>query len=455
VTTSGVALVVIADVASRRALARALSPGLAVHAAEDADSARSVLAAHTVDVAVADAALVPVLLREAAFAEERAVIIAVAPSGADAARALGDGAASAIPLPIDAAWALAAARRGAALAQAARRRRVAEDELRARGAEDEIVLVSPAMRALDRALRRGASAQGNALVLGEPGSGVSLVARRLHALGPFAERPLLELAADAFTEDDGRDLIAALDDPVRAVVLDGVEALPRPAQDALLVLLEARARTRRRAAPRLIATAHPSIRDAVAGGTFRRDLLSALSTVLLEVPPLRRRLEDVPILAQAMLARATRRLGRPEVRRLGTEAVRALRKEMWPGNVRELADAIERAVLEASGDVILPSHLPSARGPRSAEARREAAELSDVAPFELLDLPHAAAKERAIAAFDRAYAEAMLRRTGGNTSQAARAAGMDRSNFKRLLRRSRRVSAAPATVRAGADPESK
>lgn len=454
-TTDGAALVVVADVASRRALARALAARFVVHTAEDVESAISVLTAHAVAVAIADAAWLDALRAHPSFADEASALVAVATSPADAARALDAGAVAAVLTPIDPAWALAAARRGAAATQAAQRRRAVEDDLRARAVDDDLVASSPSMRALDRGLRRGASAAGNALVLGEPGSGVSLIARRLHAAGAFADRPLVELAASAFADGDGRELVAALEEPGRAVVLDRVQVLGRAAQDALVELLESRARTRRRAAPRLIATADGSIRDAAQEGTFRRDLLQALSTVLLEVPPLRRRLEDVPLLAQAMLARAARRLGRPEVRRVGTEAIRALRKEAWPGNVRQLSEVIERAVLEAPSDVILPSHFPFARGPRSPEARREEAELSDVAPFELLDLPHADAKERAIAAFDRAYAEAMLRRTGGNTSQAARAAGMDRSNFKRLLRRSRRTATPSAIVRPGRDADSK
>jgi DNA-binding NtrC family response regulator len=440
VTSDGAALIVVADVATRRALARAVGARFVIHTAEDVESAMSVLAAHTVHVVIVDAAWLDALRLHASFADEASALVAVASSPSEAASSLDAGAAVAVLAPIDPGWALAAARRAAAIAHAAQRRRSVEDDLRARAADDDVVTASPAMRAMERLLRRGASAAGDALVIGEPGSGVSLTARRLHAAGPFADRPLVELDASVFAEGDGRELVAALEEPGRAMVLDGVHVLGRAAQDALVQLLESRARTRRRAAPRLIATAEGSIRDAAQEGAFRRDLLSALSAVLLEVPPLRRRLEDVPLLAQAMLARAARRLGRPEVRRLGTEAIRALRKEAWPGNVRQLGEVIERAVLEAPSDVILPSHFPFARGPRSPEARREEAELSEVAPFELLDLPHADAKERAIAAFDRAYAEAMLRRTGGNTSQAARAAGMDRSNFKRLLRRSRRAS---------------
>ncbi len=454
-TADGVALILVADVAARRALARALGSHLVVHTAEDVESAASVLAAHSIDVALVDAATLEALLAHLSFSGEHGAVVAVVTTAAEAARALDAGAALALPTPIDPGWALAAARRVAAAARASQRSRAAEDDLRVRTADDDVVANSPAMRALERSVRRGASAAGNALVVGEAGSGVSLVARRLHALGAFSDRQVVEIAAASFAEGDGRDLIAALEAPGHAIILDGVEALGRAAQDALVQLLEARARARRRAAPRLIATAEPTIRERAHDGAFRRDLLAALSTVLLEVPPLRRRVEDVPLLAQAMLARAARRLGRPDVRRLGTEAIRALRKEAWPGNVRELAEVIERAVLEASGDVLLPSHFPFARGPRSPEARKEVADLAEIAPSELLDLPHADAKERAIAAFDRAYAEAMLRRTGGNTSQAARAAGMDRSNFKRLLRRSRRAVAPVAVVRPGSDAESK
>src|SRR5262249_23644974 len=124
-----------------------------------------------------------------------------------------------------------------------------------------------------------------------------------------------------------------------------------------------------------------------------------------------------------------------DVRRISVEALRLLRDHSWPGNVRELENAIEHAVVLARGEAIMPADLPLTRQPQSGDA--EEATRSIDAAGEVLDRPYAEAKDKAMLSFDRLYIEGLMKRTGGNISEAARQAGMDRSNFRRLLKKVR------------------
>ncbi len=431
-------LIADADVASRRANARALSQTASVWTVEDADSATSVLEAHAIDVVVVALPELTELVAQLA-ARGDLVVVGVGPAHA-AAVALDAGAASFVAQPqADGSWIRAAVISAAAAAVRLRSRRESESSFLEELAQGELVATSGAMRTVTRLLARSASIEAPVLVIGEPGSGVTTVARRVHAEGTRAARPLIEVAGAAFGEGTEPGALATTLHDARGatLIVDGVNELGAAATVELAAWLAARVKGvgARSGAARLVATAPPSIRDDARTGAFRRDVLSGLAGVLIEVPPLARRGDDIPVLAQLLLRRAARRLGRDDVKRLGTSTLRALRAHAFPGHARELAEVLERAVLEVRGDVVLPSHL--GLGTDSAAAgRRELGALRDALTPDLLELPHAAAKERVTAAFDAAYADALLRRAGGNASQAARAAGMDRSNFKRLLRRS-------------------
>jgi DNA-binding NtrC family response regulator len=169
------------------------------------------------------------------------------------------------------------------------------------------------------------------------------------------------------------------------------------------------------------------LKERIAAGSFREDLFYKLRVLAIHLPPLRRRKEDIPLLAYHFLHKHARRAGR-DIRRIGVEALRSLRERPWPGNVRELEAAIEHAVAMTRGTALLPSDLPGEGGEKEG-ARGARGELGEV--------PYAEAKERVIEAFDRAYVEDLLERAGGNLSEAARIAGMDRSNWKRLVRKVR------------------
>jgi DNA-binding NtrC family response regulator len=121
--------------------------------------------------------------------------------------------------------------------------------------------------------------------------------------------------------------------------------------------------------------------------------------------------------------------------------MRMLRDQKWPGNVRELEHAIEHAVVMAKGDSIVPGDLPSYKEvmpPLPEDDEEMPAPDSETVVSglgRLTDLPYAHAKKRALEMFEQSYLEGVLRRTGGNVSEAARQAGLDRSNFRRVLKK--------------------
>lgn len=415
-------LLVVSRPARLRALARILAGDLELLTAEDGAAAGSLLLARRADAALVDVDVAPEVVE--LCGRQRVPVVACGRHPAALAAAVDAGAIAVAPPDDDPALLVALVRRASAAPSPA-----ADDEP---VDADHVVAVSPAMRVVMRTLRAAARTWAPVAIVGDPGSGRSLLARRLHEESTDG-RPLLALRAADLAAEGGLELLrrGLRGGAPATVVLDGLDELDDAAHVHLRAELEARAHAAAPPRVRLIAVARGELRAGDAGPSRL-----APFPIVIDVPPLRQRLEDLPLLAQMLLVRAARRLGRPEVRRVGTEAVRAMRKHAWPGQVRELEGMLEQAVLVAEGPVLVPSDLPLHEGAR--QRSRDAAErMAAVIGPELLDLPHPAAKAQAMAAFDVAYAEAMLARSGGNISVAARAAGMDRSNFKRLVRRAR------------------
>jgi DNA-binding NtrC family response regulator len=182
---------------------------------------------------------------------------------------------------------------------------------------------------------------------------------------------------------------------------------------------------------RVITATNVDLRERISEGKFRKDLFYRLSVVEVALPPLRERVEDIPILAYHFLRKHSD-TSRSEVTRISPEALADLQSRSWPGNVRELENAMQHAIVFCRGPIIVPADLPQPG-------------FSDEAPLvsslglgsTLVDLPYRLAKERALEDFEQSYFTALLNRTGGNVSEAARQAGLDRSNFRRALRRAK------------------
>ncbi|HET9956367.1 MAG TPA: AAA family ATPase, partial [Polyangiaceae bacterium] len=161
-------------------------------------------------------------------------------------------------------------------------------------------------------------------------------------------------------------------------------------------------------------------------GRFREDLYFRLSVISVRLPPLRERLEDIPVLVNAFLEE----MDATSMQHLFTDPVyRELAQHDWPGNVRELRNYVERAlVLEDVGPASLSPNS------RRTDSTREAPDSSDLPKFHP-DEPFKVAKERLISRFERAYLEGLMAWAGGNVSRAARKAKIDRMYLYRLLQR--------------------
>jgi DNA-binding NtrC family response regulator len=205
------------------------------------------------------------------------------------------------------------------------------------------------------------------------------------------------------------------------VLLDEIGELPAPAQAALLRVLETKRLTRVGSVReievdvRVIAATHRDLEAMSAAGGFRVDLYYRLSAMVIPIPPLRKRREDIAHLAARFLAHATEAAGRGPMS-IDPEALALLERYAWPGNARELRNALERAVVIAEGDVVTPLDLPErVRAGGAAPAAAPKAE----SPADLGSLGVGSLKEQ-MDRFERSAIIAVLRETDGHQTKAAR-----------------------------------
>ncbi len=316
---------------------------------------------------------------------------------------------------------------------------------------------SAGIREVTRMIDAVAYSGATVLVTGESGTGKELVARALHARSPRRAQPFVALNCGALTETlleselfghvkgaftgaqrDQKGLFDAADGGT--IFLDEIGDIPPPTQVRLLRVLQEGELKRVGSAEsvrvdvRVIAATHRDLPKLVKSGKFREDLFYRLNVINIPLPPLRERTDDVPLLAHHFLRRYAERLSK-KVRSVSPEAIELLSGYRWPGNVRELENAIERAVVLCRADTIMPTDLPPPVTGRTAPLVREAPASGDEAAW--LTLSYAAAKEQALRRFEKGYVDALMTACENNISAAARKAGMDRSNFKRVLRKYR------------------
>jgi DNA-binding NtrC family response regulator len=299
--------------------------------------------------------------------------------------------------------------------------------------------VSPQIRELFSQLERIAPTEATVLIEGETGTGKEGIAEAIHDASPRAREPFVVvdcgaipanlLESELFGHEEGAFTgatsrrIGAFEEASRGTLfLDEIGELPAELQPKLLRALESReirrigARKSIRCDLRIVAATNRDLRTEVNNGTFRADLYYRLAVVKVELPPLRERQGDFPILVDHLL----RRIGAsPQALAKLTAPVfvAQLAAARWPGNIRELRNHLEQCVV--FDELRVPGEPTKAHPTNQVDA----------------SVPYEVARRQAIDAFERAYVTALLARTGDNVALAAREAGVNRGYLHRLLSR--------------------
>jgi transcriptional regulator with PAS, ATPase and Fis domain len=344
------------------------------------------------------------------------------------------------------------------------RTRQLEAALTTRNPLERLIGQSAKMGAVFKLVQTVAHSSATVLLQGESGTGKELVARAIHFRSPRRERPFIAVNCSALTETlleselfghvkgaftgatrDKKGLFEAADGGT--LLLDEVGDISPAMQVRLLRVLQ-EGEVRRvgdtgsvKVDVRVIAASNVDLARAKEAGRLREDLYYRLNVITVHLPPLRDRPEDIPLLAQHFLRQYSARQGKA-VSGFSPTALEALTCHRWMGNVRELENAIERAVVLTANPQVELEDLPP-------QVRESVQGGGEVELYSLAHLPYAEAKKLAMRTFERRYLSELLERHDHNVASAARSAGVDRSNFRRLLKQYEVVPRA----RAGGDEE--
>ena len=351
-----------------------------------------------------------------------------------------------------------------ALVEKARRTRDLEHQVRElrreaglAGAGERLVGRCPAMLEIFKTIGKVAASDVPVLVTGESGTGKELVARAIHNASPRAQGPFVAVNAAAiprelleselFGHERGAFTGAVQSRAGRfrdasggTLFLDEIGDMPVELQAKLLRVLQSGevtavgARQAERVDVRIVAATHRDPDAAVAGGRLREDLLYRLRVVPIHIPPLRERPEDIPILAQHFVDRYARELAAAP-RYLADTTLERLRAYDWPGNVRELENAIKRALVLSSGEVLGPEDFAFLSQPDAAA--RGAADLESAVLREVESLLGDPAAHglwaELLERVERPLLEAVLRETEGNQIRAAARLGINRNTLRKKI----------------------
>jgi DNA-binding NtrC family response regulator/pSer/pThr/pTyr-binding forkhead associated (FHA) protein len=306
---------------------------------------------------------------------------------------------------------------------------------------DTVIVESPAMQKLRQLVRRVASADMPVLILGETGAGKEVVASALHRASARRDKPFRAINCAAIPET----LVASVlfghekgaftgatftakgvfeEADGGTVLLDEVGELSAAIQAALLRVLETKCVARvgsqkeLKLDTRILAATHRDLEQMVEQRAFRRDLLFRLNAIVLQVPPLRERGEEIAPLAEHFTRIAAAKFGVGD-KTVSQEALEQLRAYSWPGNVRELRNVVERAVILSDGPTLMPDHLPDGvrRGRNDATSRT--AQPPPPPPTATLPFPGGEAYKDRVREYEVQMITEGLRRAEGNQTRAA------------------------------------
>lgn len=426
------------------------------------DEAVDLLKRRRFDIVLVDLYLTPItgmdILRAALEAHKDTIVVVMTgnPSVSTSIEALRAGAWDYLPKPFSAQHLQILLGRASHAVSVARETRELRAELAERhGNSDKLTLlgISPAFRQAVELARKVAPTDASVMIIGESGTGKELIAQFIHAHSRRASRklvpincaalpePLLESEMfghrkGAFTGADREkpglletanggtlflDELTEMSQPLQAkllrVIQDGVvRRVGSESQDAVVDV-------------RFLSATNRDPQEAVNQGVLREDLFYRLRVVPIKLPPLRKRLEDIPLLANHFLAKswARHRLPGDMLPKLTDACIEFLRSRTWRGNVRELQNIIEHvAVIAEPGQPINPSDLPvyeDSPPPGTADGM----------PAAILTDAYHAAKDKLVTHFEKEYLQRLVVRAGGNMSRAARLANIDRTTLYRLM----------------------
>ncbi len=321
--------------------------------------------------------------------------------------------------------------------------RLLREQLTHQGSFEGLVGVSPGMQRVYELVRRVANSDTTVLIQGETGTGKELVARAIHRLGPRQSQAFMAincgalpesiLESELFGHEQGaftgatKRKYGLIEQAQRGTLfLDEISEMSPALQVELLRAIQEREVLRVGGDQpiavdfRLVAATNVDLRRYTEEGRFRPDLYYRLSVGVIDLPPLRQRAADIPLLAAYFLRRYAEKQDRP-VPELAAEALQTLAAYPWPGNVRELENTMEQLVVMGQADPINVGDLP--------EQLKVAT--TGVKSGDLWLLPLRLAREE----FERHYLVDVLRRAGGRVAEAARLAGMPRQYFYEKMRR--------------------
>jgi two-component system response regulator HydG len=315
---------------------------------------------------------------------------------------------------------------------------------------------SKAMQPVRQMVERVADSRASLLLIGESGVGKEVIAEAVHRLsgrkGAFvklncAAVPSELLEAELFGYAKGAHSTAHRSKPGLfetaehgTILLDEIGEMAYDMQAKLLRVLENGTFRRigetdeRTMTARVLAATNANLQDSIDRGRFREDLYHRLNVIKVHIPPLRHRQEDIPMLVYRFIVHFNGQEAR-NVRRVPDAVMHRLRSYSWPGNVRELRNVIHRAVLLSADSELSDASLGDALSGRSDEPTTARPSQPGIDPqIDIFDQPYANAKAAVVEGFTVRYLTHLLMRNGGNVTRAAAEAGMQRPNFRRLMR---------------------
>lgn len=312
----------------------------------------------------------------------------------------------------------------------------------------ELVGKSPNMQRVYETIQMVSKNDLTVLITGESGTGKDLTARAVHALSNRSKRPFIAvncptvpehiLESELFGYKKGAFTHATRDKKglfqeahTGTIFLDEIGDITPTIQTKLLrVLQEKEIKPLGDARPihvdvRIIASTNQPLAEKIQSGEFREDFFYRLNVLPIRLPPLRERVEDIPLIASHLLEKHCAKLDKP-LKRFSTALMDVLVNRRWEGNVREMENMIMQGILFSRSDEITPKDVGIGRTSPSAT-------VAEFTPF--LDQPYKQAKENNLRAFNAAYIGHILSLNKGNVTQAARVCGMERQALQQIMRR--------------------